>query len=81
MALEPGQVQARWKRNGVFEPTQFLWKGVLYRVESTGRVWEDEKGYHVLCMVNEGQVFELIFCLNPARWLIQPALAAPKSVV
>ncbi len=72
MALEPVDVNARWKHGGKFEPTQFSWHGKMYRIESTGRDWEDEEGFHVLCMVPEGQVFELIFHLNPAGWLIRP---------
>lgn len=69
---KPAQVQARWKHSGGFEPTQFLWNGTIHRVESTGRQWEDEHGYHVLCMIEGGQVFELIFHLNPAGWTIRP---------
>lgn len=73
------QVQARWKRSGGFEPTQFLWDGAIYRVESTGREWEDAQGYHVLCMIEGGKVFELVFHLNPAGWNIQPT--AGKTAV
>ena len=69
---KPAQVQARWKRSGGFEPTQFFWDGVIHRVESTGREWEDEHGYHVLCMIQGGQVYQLTFHLNPAGWTIKP---------
>lgn len=72
MSLEPVQVAAHWKRSGTFEPKQFYWRGSMYRVESTGREWEDEEGYHVLCMIPSGQVFELIFHLEPAGWLVRP---------
>ena len=72
MPLEPVQVAAHWKRAGTFEPTQFYWRGKMYRVESTGREWEDEEGYHVLCMILSGQVFELVFHLKPAGWLVRP---------
>ncbi len=72
MALEPVQVAARWKHEGKFEPTQFSWHGKMYRIESTGRDWEDEEGFHVLCMVPEGQVFELVLHLKPAGWLVRP---------
>lgn len=70
--MEPIQVQARWRRNGGFEPIRFFWKDKMYQVESTGRDWEDEHGLHVLVMIQGGQVFELIFQLNPARWVGQP---------
>jgi hypothetical protein len=78
MKMEPIQVQARWKRNGGFEPTQFMLQGKLYRVESTGRDWEDESGYHVLCMIAGGQVFELLFHLNPAGWMARSLANGPK---
>ncbi len=72
MALEPVEVAARWKHEGRFEPSQFNWRGKMYHVESTGRVWEDEEGFHVLCMVSGEHVYELIFHLNPAGWLVRP---------
>lgn len=72
MALESVQVAARWKHDGKFEPSQFFWKGHMYRVESTGRDWEDADGFHILCMVEGGKVFELIFQLNPAGWRLKP---------
>ncbi len=72
MALEAVEVAARWKHDGSFEPSQFFWHGKMYRVESTGRTWEDEDGFHVLCMIAGGQVFELVFHLKPAGWFIRP---------
>lgn len=69
--MEQVQVQARWKRSGGFEPLRFTWNGTDYRVESTGRSWEDEHGLHVLVMVPGGQVFDLVFHLNPAGWLLR----------
>ncbi len=74
--MESVQVQARWKRSGGFEPIRFLWQGKNYRVETTGRDWEDEQGFHVLVMIQGGQVFELVFQLNPARWVGRPVLGS-----
>jgi hypothetical protein len=79
MALEPVEVAARWKHEGRFEPSQFSLRGKRYRIESTGRAWEDEEGYHVLCMVSGGQVYELVFHLKPAGWLVRPP-ASPNMV-
>jgi nicotinamide-nucleotide amidase len=75
MALDPVTVTARWDASGRFIPSQFVWQGREYAVESTGRRWEDEAGLHVLCMVAGGQVFELVFHLQPAGW----SLRAPMS--
>ncbi len=72
MPLEPVDVSAHWEQGGSFEPTHFTWQGKMYHVESTGRDWEDEEGFHILCMIPGGQVFELVFHLNPAGWLIRP---------
>ena len=72
MTQDEAQVSARWKHEGKFEPQQFSWNGHVYRVESIGRDWEDEAGWHVLCMVPGGQVFELVFHLNPAGWQVRP---------
>lgn len=80
MPLESVEVAAHWKRSGRFEPGQFTWRGQVYHVESTGRSWEDEDGLHVLCMVPEGKVFELVFHLQPAGWSVRPPAAGPQVV-
>ena len=80
MTYEPVKVQARWKHEGRFEPSQFFWRGKMYKIESTGRDWEDEEGLHILCMLPNKQVFELIFQLNPAGWFIRPSGGSPQAV-
>jgi hypothetical protein len=47
-------------------------------IESTGRQWEDVDRLHVLCMALGGQVFELIFQQNPARWVLRPPASSPR---
>ena len=78
MKMEPSQVVAHWASDGRFEPSQFSCQGVVYQVESTGRSWEDETGIHVLCMVYGGQVFELVFRLQPAGWLVRLPVEGPR---
>lgn len=80
MTFEPVQVSADWAEQRGFIPRQFIWQGRLYPVDSTGRSWEDEQGLHILCMVPGGQVFELIFHLNPAGWLLKPPLNTLRAV-
>jgi hypothetical protein len=75
MTHQSVDVKARWEPSGRFEPSQFTWQGRLYSVESTGRHWEDADGLHILCMAAGGQVFELTFQLNPARWMLRPPAA------
>lgn len=78
MEFEPVSVSAHWKLDGSFEPTQFQWRGKVFRVASTGRSWEDENGLHVLCMVHD-QVYELVFRLQPAGWLLRPPANRPAA--
>jgi len=73
-------VVARWEANGRFEPGQFSWQGKIYQVESTGRAWEDEAGYHILCMAFGGPVYELVFRLNPAGWWMRTAANGPAMI-
>lgn len=76
MSLEPVKVVAHWEADNRFEIRRFHWRDQSYQPESTGRQWEDERGLHVLCMVPGGQVFELVFSLNPAGWWIIPPTQA-----
>lgn len=71
MPYEPVRVTAHWTQEGRFEPALFEWRAQLVTVEATGRSWEDENGLHVLCMAPGGQVFELLFRLQPAGWWLR----------
>jgi hypothetical protein len=77
--MEIVQAEARWRPNGSFTPSQFTWRERTYLVESTGRQWEDDAGLHVLCQVAGGNVFELVFRLNPAGWQLRPT-AGPAAL-
>jgi hypothetical protein len=80
MSLQPTRVTARWHLDGRFEPRRFTWQEHPVDVESTGRQWEDADGLHVLCMNHSGQVFELVFRLNPAGWWVRPPANLPGRV-
>jgi hypothetical protein len=77
MEIEPVQVTARWAPSGEFTPAHMTWQGKKYTFESIGRHWEDEGGWHILCMVAGGNVFELIFRLNPAGWWLRSHSSRP----
>ncbi len=68
--MEPIEVTARFDDQGIITPLHFTWKGGIYRVESTGRHWQDERGMHILVMVSNGQIYELIFEVGEGRWFI-----------
>jgi hypothetical protein len=68
MNLEPIEVTARFAANGAIIPLQFTWKGGTYHVESTGRYWRDDLGYHILVMAFSEKIYELIFISEEGRW-------------
>jgi len=68
--MEPVEVTARWNVEGSVTPLQFVWKGCIYTVESTGRQWNDPAGLHVLVMVPDGTVFELVFQPESLQWFL-----------
>ncbi len=70
MSLEPVEVAARWESAIGFVPAKMVWHKKTYVFESTGRHWEDAEGWHILCMAAGGQVYELVFRLQPARWSV-----------
>ena len=69
--MEPIVVTARFDENGTVTPLHFTWKGSAWRVESTGRRWADEAGTHILVMVSDGRIYELIFRSGDGRWSIR----------
>ena len=77
MNAEPVEVSARWEEAGRFTPLLMKWQGKAYSFTSTGRHWEDEEGWHVLCMIEGSQVVELIFRLNPAGWSLRRTASPP----
>ena len=70
--MEPIEVTANFNDQGVITPLHFTWKGSRFRVESTGRRWQDDRGQHMLVMVASGQIYELTFNVHEARWYIEP---------
>ncbi len=71
--MEPIEVTANFSEQGVITPLHFTWKGSRYRVESTGRRWQDDVGQHMLVMVASGQIYELTYKSDEARWYLGQA--------
>jgi nicotinamide-nucleotide amidase len=65
------EVTVRFDAQGKATPLQFSWRGQDYRVESTGRRWEDENGQHLLVMIPGGRVFEILFSADNGRWYLR----------
>jgi hypothetical protein len=68
--MEPIELTAHFDQQGNITPLHFTWKGGAYRVESTGRHWQDETGLHLLAMVSSGKIIELIYKSIERRWYI-----------
>ena len=68
--MEPIEVTAHFDEQGSITPLHFTWKGSSYRVESTGRRWQDENGQYMLVMVAGGKIYQLTYQSHEARWYI-----------
>lgn len=68
--MEPIEVTARFDREGKVTPLRFTWLGSEYLVESTGRRWEVSDALHILVMVPDGRMFELIFTPSSGSWFL-----------
>jgi len=77
--MEPIEVTARFDEQGTITPLHFTWKGSIFRVESTGRRWQDDTGHHILVMVSSGHIYELTFQSLEGRWYI--GQVSPNRVV
>ena len=69
--MDPIEVTANFSEQGVITPLHFTWKGSRYRVESTGRRWQDGSDQHMLVMVASGQIYQLTYKSQEARWYIR----------
>lgn len=78
--MEPIEVTARFDDQGTITPLHFTWKEANYHVESTGRRWQDEVSQHILVMVSNGHIYELIFRREDGRWYIRPAGTERKVI-
>lgn len=70
--LESIEITAHFDADGRITPMHFTWKGSVLRVESTGRRWTDESGQHMLVMVMNGHIYELVYKGMEGRWYIKP---------
>lgn len=69
--MEPVEVSARFDTEGEVTPLRFYWDGDEYPIISTGRRWQGADGHHVLVMVPNEKVFELVFQAAGMRWYLK----------
>ena len=58
-------------QNGRLNPLQFTHKGKNYPITETGRRWEDGLGLHILAMVTDQGVFELVYSQEQSTWFVK----------
>jgi hypothetical protein len=68
--MERIDVTVRFESSGRIEPLSFTYDGRAYPIESTGRSWNDEQGFHVLVMVPGDHVRELVFMPSDLSWYL-----------
>jgi hypothetical protein len=68
--MEPIEVVAKFDPQGNVVPQQFTWQGNSYPVESIGRRWVDGTGQHILVMIPNGKVFELVYAPLEGHWYL-----------
>jgi hypothetical protein len=78
--MEPIEVTVRFDEQGCLTPLNFTWKGSVHQVEATGRRWVDTNGQHILAMVAQGRIYELIYKSSEGRWFIGKAAAEQNFI-
>lgn len=66
------EVTTRYDRDGKVIPLQVSWQGQVHGIESVGRQWVDEQGQHILIMLADGRVVELLFDRLTDKWYLIP---------
>ena len=70
--FENGRVEYQFKPGGEVQPKRFVFGGQIKNVQDIGRRWQDETGEHMLVMVDEEHVFELVFQPGRELWQLRP---------
>ena len=68
--MEIIEVTAHFNNQGEVKLVDFYYRQQLFPVLSTGRQWLDGQGRHILVMVPEERVVELLFVLPETRWYL-----------
>jgi hypothetical protein len=70
--MEPIEVIVRYSTNGRITPVELTWKGSTWKIDSTGRRWQDEGGnQHILALLPGDRTVELIYSTNQGLWFIR----------
>jgi hypothetical protein len=78
--MEPVDVIFRVDDQGKIYPLEFFWKERRYKITSTGRRWEEEATLHILVMIADEQVCELVYSQIDSRWFLNEKGAIQKLI-
>jgi len=68
--MEEIEVTARFSPQGKIIPLTFAWQGHTHKIDSIGRNWQSENGYHILVMDVNNQVYHLLFKAESTKWFM-----------
>jgi hypothetical protein len=77
--MEEIEVNARFLPGGSVIPLNFIWKDTTYKVDTVGRNWSSEDGFHILVMDMNSQVFHLVFFPQKKIWYLIPGWDSRSS--
>ena len=69
--MEQIDAVVRFTKNGP-RPTRITWRGREITLDSTGRSWQAEDGFHILAMLPDQRVVELRFDPREMAWYLKP---------
>ena len=68
--MERIEVTARFDTQNQIIPLSFVWNSRIYRLESIGRSWKAEDGFHILVMDHKNQAYHLLFNPEMMNWYL-----------
>ena len=75
--MEKIDVTSQLDPKGNLIPIRFTWKGQTYRVDSIGRSWQADDGFHVLVMDMRNQAYHLLHIADKSTWCLIRGGRAP----
>lgn len=68
--MDPIDVTARFEFDGKISPLSFVWQNRTYRIDSIGRQWKGEDGFHILVMTPGNRAHHLLFMSEKGLWYL-----------
>ncbi len=72
MDLKRINVTAKFTDQGQIIPLRIDMPGQIIKIDSTGRNWNDDLGFHILAMDESQKVYHLLFSHQESLWYLIP---------